>query len=156
MVANSSAVFDTVKNGDTLLAIALREFDPQSAAALVRGGASLPIENEEGETPMDMIFTAFALLEYRQKKHSGDDADHDPVIKRLIVHEDAYTTLFNLVRTPLIDYHSRLKLSVRQELTRIYTQFAPERVSKIPQQMEDFEYRERLLLESVRRKYLEV
>lgn len=147
-------MFDSVKNGDTLLSIALRESDPQSAAILIRAGASLSVANGEEETPIDLLFTAFSLLECRRMKSKAVEADSELKITRLLVLKDAFATLFELVQMPLREYHSQLKVSLSQELTRIYTQFAPDRLSKIAQQMEDFEYQEQLLLDSVRRKYL--
>lgn len=51
-------------------------------------------------------------------------------------------------------FHQQTKTNIHRELVRIYTEFAPERIPKIAKQLEDLEFQEQVLLDSVRRKYL--
>ncbi|TMW65023.1 hypothetical protein Poli38472_009190 [Pythium oligandrum] len=156
---HSSVLFDLVLPGDTLVLIALRHHDPMSVIALYQAGASLDVANSAKEQPIEVIFSRFAILQLhdRHQRLTEKEIKYQPSsgVQKLLEQEAAYRQLFGLLHERLMGYHSALKHTIQDELHHIYSTHAPERLSKLPKQMEDFEYRERELLASVRRKYLE-
>ncbi|RLN20990.1 hypothetical protein BBJ28_00008053 [Nothophytophthora sp. Chile5] len=69
-------------------------------------------------------------------------------------HSFEYEALFTLLLDELTALHDQQKATTERELQTLYQQFAPDRISKIPTQLEAFVFREQLLLQSVKQKYL--
>lgn len=158
-MVGSGALFDRAVRGDTLLHLALRQFDPLSAVALVSSGASLQLANSTEETPLKLVFAAFAFFQLRERNPSlqtmpvgGNNAEASASL--LVKFEAEYAKLFDILKTELTDYHTATKTATRDAITAIYTQHAPDRLAKLDIQVHEFEYREDQLLEIVRSKYL--
>lgn len=161
-------MLEHVAEGDSLLLISMCQCDPQSAAVLVNAGASLIAANRVGESPIQLIFKAYATIKLddmrRQQQLPEDNSSSssqqsidDPTAeeRRVLDNHAHYRTLFVLVQEQIDCYYGAMKAKIRKELEDIYTQFAPERLAKLQAQLQDFEFKEHLLLASVRRKYLE-
>lgn len=155
MMPGSKALFDRSVRGDTLLHLALRHIDPQSALVLVQMNASLTIANSIGESPLVMVFAAFALFKLRERDNSllPPDTD-DATTSRVQSQSKHYTQLFSALEEQLSSHHASVVSTARETLMKIYSEHAPERVPKIDTQLHEFEYREQKLLDGVRAKYL--
>jgi hypothetical protein len=145
----SSALFDRVVDGDTLLLLALRHYDPKCASALVKLGASLHISNSTHENPLQVLFNAMAF--FHRHPDDGEQDKHDGL---LLEQQAEYEALFALLRDELDAFYCKQKSHVERELRELYQRFAPDRVSKIPVQLEAFAFREDQLLESAKKKYI--
>ncbi|RLN87494.1 hypothetical protein BBJ28_00004803 [Nothophytophthora sp. Chile5] len=155
----SSALFDRAVNGDTLLLLALRHHDPQSAIALIKLGASGSLCNSEGESALQVTFDTMAFLRLHpdETQPSGQQQRDGASVgggERLLKHRTEYEALFTLLQDELTALHEQQKATTERELQTLYQQFAPDRISKIPTQLEAFVFREQLLLQSVKQKYL--
>ncbi|KAK1933988.1 hypothetical protein P3T76_011748 [Phytophthora citrophthora] len=152
---SSSALFDHVVDGDTMLLLALRHYDPKSAIALIKLGASIHITNSDNENPLQSIFDAMAFLRLHSE---GSTQEQSEVVsngdRQLLQQREEYGKLFSLLDCELTEFYDKQKADVEKELLELYHQFAPERVAKIQTQLQTFVYREKLLLETVKRKYM--
>ncbi|GMF23350.1 unnamed protein product [Phytophthora lilii] len=143
--------FGKLTSLDTLLLLALRHHDPRSAIALVKLGASRHLSNSANVFPLQAIFDAMAFFrlhpEGTQEK-IGDEEDE------LLKQRSAYEALFSIVEEELAAFYHDKKSKAEQELRELYQRFAPDRVPKIPSQLEAYAYREDVLLDSVKKKYI--
>lgn len=159
-------MLEHVVEGDTLLLISLRHCDPQSVAVLINAGASLTYANRVGETAIQLMFMAYATIKLDDKRQqqlvqesssSSSQNSVEPTAEetRIIANRIQYRALFALVQEQLDHFYDATKARIIHELETIYTQFAPERLGKLPAQLQDFEFKEHVLLANVRRKYCE-
>ncbi|KAG6964030.1 hypothetical protein JG688_00007879 [Phytophthora aleatoria] len=148
--STSATLFDHVVDGDTMLLLALRHYDPLCAAALIKQGASLHVANTCDENPLQVIFSAMAFF----RLHPDDDTQElSKGDNRLLQQRAEYEEMFSVLRNELTAFYDNQKTEVERELRELYQQFAPDRLSKIPAQLEAYAYREKLLLESAKKKY---
>lgn len=164
-VGGATALLEHAEEGDTLLLLALRSCDARSALVLTTIGASLQEANSAGETPLRLLFQAYATIKLRDKQHLDDDSSMSQHQlrragstrardDRILSKRTEFIALFAHVQDSIDSFYAALKAKIRGELEAIYAEFAPERMSKLSTQMDDFEYNEQALLEGVRRKYL--
>ncbi|DBA04863.1 TPA: hypothetical protein N0F65_006865 [Lagenidium giganteum] len=158
----TNPLFDRVEAGDTLLLLALRHHDPSTAIELVKLNASLTCPNAVGETPVQLLFHRLATVRLHERQKSIPDtgspirdAYNREQTKQTLAKQKEYIALFALVDEAVSRYHSELRAHVHKELTAVYEKFAPDRLAKIPIQLQEFEFMELVLLETVQRKYLE-
>ncbi|ETV95042.1 hypothetical protein, variant 1 [Aphanomyces invadans] len=139
----ASPTFNIAKHGDSLLILALRQFDPASAAALVEVGADLNATNVDNESGISLAWAAYLSLT------TGEPA----VASQLDAHKAAYEALFDRIKPQMLEYHDGIKAHVRAQLVSIYTAYAPERLDKIDGQLDAFYGKELELLGKVQAKY---
>ncbi|KAH7465818.1 hypothetical protein PRIC1_014595 [Phytophthora ramorum] len=150
--SSSPPLFDHVVDGDTMLLIALRSHDPCCAIALIKLGSSLHVSNYAGESPLQVVFDAMAFLQLHTNENTTDQGFGGD--NRLLNQRDEYAELFTVLKDELAAFYNKQKDEVERELADLYQRFAPDRVSKIPAQLEAYAYREHLLLESAKKKYM--
>ncbi|KAE9028541.1 hypothetical protein PR001_g11714 [Phytophthora rubi] len=133
-----------------MLLLALRCHDPQCAIVLLKLGASIHVSNSIAEYPLQVIFDAMAFFRLhpaeKKEERAGDD--------KLLEWRTEYEALFSILEKELSAFYKNKKETIERELRELYQQFAPDRVSKIPTQLEAYAYREHVLLEGVKKKYL--
>lgn len=157
-------MLEHVVEGDTLLLISLRQYDPQSAAVLITAGASSSESNSVGESPIHLMFRVYATIKLDDKRQqqladpsSSSQQTVEPTADetRILDSHLHYRELVALVQEQIDRFYDVTKVKIRHELEEIYTQCAPERLAKLSVQLLDFEFKEHMLLASVRRKYRE-
>ncbi|ETI54564.1 hypothetical protein F441_02592 [Phytophthora nicotianae CJ01A1] len=133
-----------------MLLLALRHYDPQCAIVLIKQGASLNVLNSFNENPLQVIFDAMAFFRLHPSDETQDLSKGD---SRLVQQRAEYEDLFSLLQDELGAFYDKQKAEVERELQELYQHIAPDRLSKIPDQLEAYKYREKLLLECVKKKY---
>lgn len=138
-----------------MLLLALRHYDPQCAISLIKLGASLRVANSGNENPLEAIFEAMAFLRLHPEDTTQENSDvASNGDGQLLKQRAAYEALFSVLHDELTAFYDLQKARVERELRELYQQFAPDRLSKIQSQLETYAYRERLLLDSAKKKYI--
>ncbi|KAG7383807.1 hypothetical protein PHYPSEUDO_003290 [Phytophthora pseudosyringae] len=149
----SVALFERVVDGDTMLLLALRQYDPICAIALIKLGASLHVSNSQNENPLQATFDAMAFLRLHPEGVSQDQPENGGNCGLLQLRAE-YEALFSVLHDELATFYDKQKADVERGLRELYQRFAPDRVSKIQIQLETYAYREHSLLESAKAKYM--
>ncbi|KAG6604523.1 uncharacterized protein IUM83_14019 [Phytophthora cinnamomi] len=151
----SSAIFERVVEGDTMLLLALRHHNPLCAITLLKLGASFHTSNSIAEYPLRVIFDAMAFFRLHpagsKEEHARCPSNPDDKLLEL---RTEYEALFSILTEELSVFYKSKRETAERELRDLYQQCAPDRVSKIPSQLEAYAYREHILLEDVKKKYL--
>ncbi|KAF4129968.1 hypothetical protein GN958_ATG20860 [Phytophthora infestans] len=111
------ALFDRVVDGDTMLLVALRHYDPQCATALIKQGASLTLSNSCNENPLQVIFDAMAILRLHPV---GDTQEVSQAESRLLYLRAEYEELFSTLHKELAAFHDKQKAEAEGELRHLY------------------------------------
>jgi hypothetical protein len=150
---------ERISLGDTLLLLALRLHDPSSVAILIKHGADLNQSNAFDQKPMEILFYIHKLIHgippdtsnvtNPTKKHA--DAFFQEQV--LVTKKKQYERLLKEIEPIIQVFHHEIQKNVRSELEALYEAHAPDRLSKIDLQMQEFYLKERELLVAVKRKY---
>ena len=134
-----------VKAGDTLLIIALRQYDATCAEVLIDRECSLNTKNSDGESPIAYLWAAKLILD--------DGLGSKNQVDMLEKHKAAYIRLTEKLHTELQEYHADVYESTKTAIERIYRLYCPDRLRKLNMQLAQFYGREPELLSIIRDKY---